>query len=105
MNGETLLGLVAGAVTSMAVVPQVARAYRTKRVRDISVWQPLILVVGMLLWLAYGFMIGDIPLIAANIFSIACNGILIWMKFNYRGDDNCGNDDYPLTEKNKVEDL
>lgn len=96
MNGETMLGLVAGAVTSIAVVPQVARAYRTKRVRDISVWQPVILVVGMILWLTYGVMIGDIPLIAANIFSIACNGILVVMKICYRGDDNGAVGDYPL---------
>ena len=105
MNGETMLGLVAGAVTSIAVVPQVARAYRTRRVRDISVWQPVILVAGMILWLAYGVMIGDIPLIAANIFSIACNGILIGMKFCYRGDDNGADGDYPLNQTNQAEDL
>ncbi|MRR38266.1 hypothetical protein EG829_27175 [bacterium] len=105
MSGETMLGLVAGAVTSIAVVPQVARAYRTKRVRDISVWQPVILVAGMILWLAYGVIIGDIPLIAANIFSIACNGILIWMKFYYRGGDNGADGDYSLEQTNQAEDL
>jgi len=105
MNGETMLGLVAGAVTSIAAVPQVVRAYRTKRVRDISVWQPVILVAGMILWLAYGVMIGDIPLIAANIFSIVCNGILIVMKFCYRGDDNGADSDYPLGQTNQAEDL
>lgn len=105
MNGETVLGLVAGAVTSIAVVPQVARAYRTKRVRDISVWQPVILVVGMILWLAYGVMIGDIPLIAANIFSIACNGLLIVMKFCYRRGDNGVDSGYPLGQNHQAEDL
>lgn len=105
MNVETMLGLVAGATTSIAVVPQVARAYRTKRVHDISIWQPVILVCGMILWLAYGVIIGDIPLIAANSFSIACNGILIAMKFSYRGDDNGINRDYALSQTTQPEDL
>ena len=83
----TLIGLVAGALTSLAAVPQVVRAYRTKRVRDISIWQPVLLDAGMLLWLYYGVVIGDVPLIAANIFSLACNSILIVLKIIYRGDD------------------
>ncbi len=80
----TQLGLVAGAVTSCAVIPQVVKAYRSRHVRDISVWQPVILVFGMCLWLVYGLMIRDIPLIVANFFSIFCNAALIAMKLFYR---------------------
>lgn len=94
MTLTTLLGLVAGALTSVAAIPQVVRAYRTKRVRDISVWQPTILVTGLFLWLGYGLLLHDIPLIAANIFSIICNGAVIVMKIRYGGDDNRLADDY-----------
>jgi len=77
------LGLLAGILTSCAVIPQIYRAFRTRQVRDISVWQPVLLVVGMSLWLLYGIMIRDVPLIAANIFSITCNLMLITMKLYY----------------------
>jgi MtN3 and saliva related transmembrane protein len=77
------LGLLAGILTSCAVIPQIYLAFRTRQVRDISVWQPVLLVVGMSLWLLYGIMIRDVPLIAANIFSITCNLMLITMKFYY----------------------
>lgn len=77
------LGLLAGVLTSCAVLPQIYRAFRTRQVRDISVWQPVLLVVGMGLWLLYGILINDLPLIAANIFSISCNLILIVMKMFY----------------------
>ncbi|MHC1699080.1 MAG: SemiSWEET family sugar transporter [Geobacteraceae bacterium] len=77
------LGLLAGILTSCAVLPQIYRAFRTRQVRDISVWQPILLVVGMGLWLLYGILIGDLPLIAANIFSISCNLLLIVMKVFY----------------------
>jgi len=98
MSGATLLGLVAGAVTSIAVIPQVVKAYRSRQVRDLSIWQPVFLVVGMVLWFAYGVMIGDLPLMAANLFSIACNGALIVMKVRFRGDDNDAGNNY-LSEK------
>ncbi len=80
----THLGLIAGALTSCAVVPQVLKAYRSRQVRDISIWQPSLLVLGMILWFAYGMMIRDLPLVAANVFSISCNLVLIAMKFLYR---------------------
>lgn len=78
------LGLIAGAITSMAIVPQVVRSFRTRSVRDISVWQPLLLEIGMVLWLLYGVLINDVPLIAANGFSIVCNTLLIIMKIVFR---------------------
>ena len=84
----TAIGLVAGALTSFAAVPQVLRTWRTRHARDISIWQPVILTVGMLLWLAYGLLLGDIPLIAANLFSIACYLVLIGMKIIFDRADN-----------------
>lgn len=80
----TQLGLLAGALTSCAVIPQVLKAYRSRQVRDLSIWQPVLLVLGMGLWLAYGILIRDLPLIAANVFSIACNVLLVGMKILYR---------------------
>jgi MtN3 and saliva related transmembrane protein len=91
----TLLGLLAGTLTSVAAIPQVVRAFRTKRVRDISIWQPLILVTGLFLWLGYGLLLRDLPLIVANIVSIICNSAVIVMKMSYGGDDNRPADDYP----------
>lgn len=78
-----LLGLSAGFLTSVAVLPQVVRTWRRKQARDISIWQPLILITGMALWLAYGVVLNDTPLIAANSFSIACYLMLLLMKIIY----------------------
>lgn len=79
----TWIGSAAGVLTSVAVIPQVVRTWRTKHARDISIWQPLILITGMLLWLIYGIMLNDLPLIAANSFSIACYLFLLGMKIFY----------------------
>lgn len=78
-----LLGLSAGFLTTVAVIPQVVRTWRRKHASDISIWQPLILISGMSLWLAYGMTLGDMPLIVANLFSISCYLILLGMKIVY----------------------
>lgn len=91
-----VIGYAAGILTSLATIPQVVRAYRTRKVRDISVWQPVLLVAGMILWLVYGVLIGDFPLIAANVFSLACNLLLIALKILFREGDKPGADDYSV---------
>lgn len=83
----THLGLVAGAITSGAAIPQVVRTFHTKRAFDLSIWQLLLLNIGMLLWLIYGIMLGNLPLIIANAFSIVCYTLLIGMKIYYKDHD------------------
>lgn len=94
MTETTWLGLLAGAITSFAAVPQVVRTYRTRHARDISIWQPVLLTAGMALWLVYGIILNDVPLIAANIFSIVCYSLLIAMKISFREDDKSPECDY-----------
>ena len=79
----TTLGLLAGTITSIASIPQVVKTYRTRHVRDISIWQPLLITVGVTLWMLYGIIINDLPLIVANVVPLICNALLTGMKFSY----------------------
>lgn len=83
----TTIGLVAGVFTSIASIPQVIKTVKTRHVRDISIWQPLLLVFGVALWMLYGILISDVPLILANITPLICNIFLTVMKIRYGGDD------------------
>jgi MtN3 and saliva related transmembrane protein len=82
----TVIGLVAGTLTSIAAVPQLVKTLRTRHARDISVWQPLLLSVGVALWMIYGILIHNLPLILANIIPLVCNALLTGLKFHYRND-------------------
>ena len=82
----TSLGLVAGTLTSIAAMPQLIKTLRTRHARDISIWQPLLLAIGVALWLIYGILIHDTPLILANIIPLACNVMLAILKLRYRND-------------------
>jgi MtN3 and saliva related transmembrane protein len=84
---STWIGLLAGTLTTVAAIPQVVRTYRTQHARDISIWQPILLTIGMALWLFYGVLLQDLPLICANAVSLVCYGALICMKIVYRKND------------------
>ncbi|WP_277057826.1 SemiSWEET family sugar transporter [Trichlorobacter lovleyi] len=83
----TLIGLVAGLLTSVAALPQVIKTWRSRHARDLSIWQPLLLSVGVALWLIYGMLIGDTPLILANITPLICNLLLTAMKIRFKDND------------------
>lgn len=80
----TWLGLLAGLLTSVASLPQVVKTWKSRHARDLSIWQPLLLSAGVALWLIYGMLIHDIPLILANITPLACNLALTVMKIKFR---------------------
>jgi MtN3 and saliva related transmembrane protein len=83
----TTIGLVAGTLTSIAAIPQVIKTLRTRHARDISIWQPVLLAFGVALWMIYGMLIHDLPLILANIVPFVCNVLLTGLKFYYRNDN------------------
>lgn len=80
----TLIGLVAGTLTGIAAIPQVVKTLRTRHTRDISVWQPLLLSIGIALWIVYGMLIHNLPLILTNIIPLVCNALLTGLKLYYR---------------------
>jgi len=94
MNLIHYVGFFAGVLTSGAAIPQVLQTYRTKHARDLSMWQLVLLNLGMLLWLIYGVSLNDLPLICANTFSIVCYSTLIGMKLSYaKRDEPCSDTD------------
>ena len=86
MNPITI-GMIAGTLTSVASIPQVIKTLKTRHARDISIWQPILLAFGVALWMVYGILINDLPLILANITPLVCNVILTGMKIRY-GNEN-----------------
>ena len=78
-----LFGLIAGAITSMGFIPQLVRGYRTKKLEDVSYYMPVILAIGMVMWLVYGILKEALAVVIANAFAITCCLILILMKKRY----------------------
>lgn len=78
-----IFGFAGAIITSAGFVPQIIRGYHTKKLDDVSYLMPVVLTVGMVCWLIYGILKGSASIIAANIFAISCNVVLIALKFKY----------------------
>jgi MtN3 and saliva related transmembrane protein len=79
----TILGFAAGIITSFGFIPQIIRGFQTKKLDDVSYFMPIILTIGMSLWLLYGIYVQQLPIILANTFGVGCNCTLLVLKKIY----------------------
>jgi len=79
-----ILGLVAGIFTTSAVVPQIWKAWKTKEVDDVSPGMFFVLLSGLALWLVYGIIQKDIPIIATNGTALLLNIFMLFLIFRYK---------------------
>lgn len=77
------LGLVAGFLTTLGFVPQIIKSLRTRRMDEVSLLMPLLLAAGLFLWLLYGVVKEDPPIIIWNTISLALNLTLVGLKVHY----------------------
>ncbi len=62
----TILGLIAGACTTLSFLPQVVRTLQTRHASDLSAAWLMIFGLGTALWLTYGILKSDIAVALAN---------------------------------------
>lgn len=80
-----LIGIIAGVLTTISFIPQLVKILRTREAKDVSLYMYVILTTGIVLWLIYGFLIKEFPIILANIISFILCSIIIAAKMKYRG--------------------
>ncbi|MGO4911155.1 SemiSWEET family sugar transporter [Leeuwenhoekiella sp. W20_SRS_FM14] len=79
----TVLGIIAGVFTTIAVLPQVFKVIKTKSAEDISIWMFVCLLIGVGSWTLYGIVKEDWPIIITNGLSVLFNGIMVFIKLKY----------------------
>jgi MtN3 and saliva related transmembrane protein len=84
MNSIQILGLVAGACTTVAFLPQVIKTWKSRSAKDLSLGMFSFFCFGVLLWLVYGIMVKDIPVIAANFVTLMLASTLLFFKLRFK---------------------
>jgi MtN3 and saliva related transmembrane protein len=79
-----VVGVVAGILTSVALLPQVVKVYREKRSEQISIGYLVTLMSGQSLWIVYGILRSDTPVVATNIFSITVSLVMLVLGIKYK---------------------
>ena len=80
-TATTVLGLVAATCTTVAFIPQALKTIKTK---DLSLPTYILLVVGIILWLLYGILMHDLPVIIANAVTFFFIGTILVLKIKHK---------------------
>jgi len=80
----TVLGLVAGAFTTLAFVPQVIRTWQLKSAADLSVAMIGLNSTGVFLWLIYGLYVRSLPIVVANLVTFVLVTTVLVLAIRYR---------------------
>ena len=78
------VGYAAGALSVLSLVPQVVRAYRTHHVQDLSWGLAALLVASGALWIAYGLLTSQVPVIVTNVGVVILGTVLLAAKERFR---------------------
>ena len=78
------IGFLAAILTTIAFLPQVIKTWKTKKTEDVSLITFSILCLGVFLWLVYGLIIKDFPLIVANGITLILVFIILFFKLKYK---------------------
>ncbi|MHB8535066.1 MAG: SemiSWEET transporter [Sulfuricaulis sp.] len=84
MEFTNTLGVLAGVLTTVAFIPQVAKTWRSKYTRDISLGMFAIFSLGVLLWMLYGIQIGSMPIVVANAVTLGLSLTILFFKIKYK---------------------
>ena len=74
---------MAGTLTTIAFIPQVLHAWRSKRCDDLSWAMLLTFSCGVMLWLLYGVALKAAPIIVANAVTLGLLMIIMGLKVRY----------------------
>ena len=62
-----IVGLIAASFTTLAFVPQVFKIWKNRNITGVSISMYVIMLIGISMWLLYGFLIKSLAVIVANI--------------------------------------
>ncbi|MBH1957764.1 SemiSWEET transporter [Polaromonas sp.] len=83
MSLTDLIGAVAACLTTASFVPQAWLSFRTRDVSGVSLLMYSVFTVGVVLWLAYGLLLGSWPMIIANSITLVLALMILGLKLVY----------------------
>lgn len=84
MDTAQWIGLAAGLLTTLAFVPQVLKIWRTRSAKDISLRTYVFFSIGVALWLVYGILRQEPPIILWNAVTLVLAIAIVAMKLRFR---------------------
>lgn len=80
---DEIIGLIAGVLTSTAMIPQLIKTIKEGNAEHISPFMVIILILGSGSWTYYGVLKDDLPIIITNAFSCLVNSLMLFFKIKF----------------------
>jgi MtN3 and saliva related transmembrane protein len=84
MEAIQILGMAAGSISAITFLPQVIKTWRTKSAEDISMLMFTFATISVVMWLIYGIILRDIPIIYTNSLVLVCSLVMLYFKYRFR---------------------
>jgi MtN3 and saliva related transmembrane protein len=88
MTSIDLLGMTAGCISSITFLPQVIKTWKTKSAADISLLMFTFATISVIMWLVYGIILQNVPIIFTNSMVLLFSIIMLYFKFKYGANYN-----------------
>ena len=79
MGVTEYVGFFAALMTTSAFLPQTVKTIRTRRTKDISLLMYSVFILGIIFWVFYGLLKGDMILIVANVMTFLFALPTLWL--------------------------
>jgi MtN3 and saliva related transmembrane protein len=83
MDTTDWIGSAAATLTTTAFIPQAWKIWHTRHTADISLGMYALFTTGVALWLTYGILLAEWPIIIANSITLLLAGSVLVMKLKF----------------------
>lgn len=80
MEMREFIGFLAGALATLAFLPQAVKIFKDRQTRDISLGMYVLFCSGVALWLIYGLLTHSVPLMISNSITLLLAGMVLVLK-------------------------
>ncbi len=84
MTTIDIIGMIAGTVSAVVFLPQVIKTWKTKSAKDISLLMFSLATLSVILWLIYGILAMNIPVIYTNSCVLVLSLVMLYFKLKYK---------------------
>jgi MtN3 and saliva related transmembrane protein len=82
------IGIIAGVLTATSLAPPLLKLIREKKPEAVPIGMLVVLLAGLVLWIYYGILNEDWPIIVTNCVSLLQNITMIILRQKYKNNKN-----------------
>ncbi|MEI7941586.1 MAG: SemiSWEET transporter [Candidatus Riflemargulisbacteria bacterium] len=84
MQTYTIVGILAGFLTTISFLPQAIKVWKSRSAKDLSLIMYICFSICVCLWMAYGIMLHELPIIIPNFFALILSLFILSIKIIYK---------------------